>query len=107
MKGTGDGGETKKSAVIVIWFVGVYGLTSLVGAYGMAAVLANRGKDIPSTWVPILMTLAAGGASAMTGLIGLLGRTSSDTHGTPSDPTSTTIVNKPTDPVPTVDTKKD
>jgi hypothetical protein len=85
------------AAILVIVFVGVYGLASLIGSYILFASLAARGKNIPVEQVPLLMALAAGGASAMTGLIGLLGRTSGSES---SGAVPVTVENKKNDPVP-------
>lgn len=96
MKGTGDGGETKWAARGVIIFVGAYGIISLVGSFGVFMYLASKDKPIPDQMVPLLMALSATGGACMTGLLGLLGRTSTD----PQHQT-TTIDNSKENPVPT------
>ena len=98
MKGTGDGRETKQAAIMIIVVVGAYALISLIGSFAIFLYLASKTVAIPTEQVPMLMALSATGGSAVTGLLGLLGRTS-------VDPTHTTIDNTDAAPIPTTEVK--
>lgn len=89
----------KTAAVLVIWFVGVYAIASLLGCFVLFNAMVSKDKTIPSDLVPILMALSASGGGAITGLIGLLGRTQSDA------PPEVKISNAPSEPVPVEDIK--
>lgn len=80
MKGTGDGGETKKAATLVIWVVGGLGYISLVGFIIILSQLIAKNKPIPPELLVLLTGLGGGGlaATVATGLLSLLGRTSTD-----------------------------
>lgn len=91
--------DTKRSALWVIAIVGAYSLISLVGCFAIFWFLASKSRAIPVEQIPLLMGLSASGGAAITGLLGLLGRTSQDpVAGTPTNPTTTIVANTTENP---------